>query len=431
MTYRSKFRAVKTALTIAIYALLGTQIAFGQNNPQTQTDTFTLYELLDPKTQSFRIYYDVSATSEGAQYYYNPIRRGSDPDVHGVYDRMTGKPLKWELVDGDDPRKTGLIPNAEDQDQYIKITLARPVPMHGRGRMLIDKTYIDAKSYYSEGDTITFKRTLGIKRNAILLPHSYELISVNYPSQVIRQKDGRIEVSFINPGSIGVPYEVKARPLQKNTKIKKTRADASNLPMVAPGSRPIARTNYTIPQRTSQTRDIVYFLQKPESHSFRLYHDYTETREGVDKYLNVVRAGSKASNPSAYILDTGQKLKVETLLGDEITQRGIDIGEKVSQNTELVVIWFEAVKKGGSTRLRIEETYTDANRYFPIGDEFIWDRSFGRSVNTVVLPHGYFLTDNAVPATVKLRKDGRISLRYINDDPGNINVFIKGKIRQP
>ena len=58
-------------------------------------------------------------------------------------------------------------------------------------------------------------------------------------------------------------------------------------------------------ERARQDREIVYFLQQPETNSFDLYHDYTESRPGVDRYLNIVRAGSRASNPSALILDTG------------------------------------------------------------------------------------------------------------------------------
>ena len=44
-------------------------------------------------------------------------------------------------------------------------------------------------------------------------------------------------------------------------------------------------------------------------------------------------------------------------------------------------------------RLRIWETYTDANRYVLTGSgenaEFVWDRSFGRPRNAVVLPAGW------------------------------------------
>ena len=36
-----------------------------------------------------------------------------------------------------------------------------------------------------------------------------------------------------------------------------------------------------------------------ETNAFSLYHDYTESREGTDKYLNVVRTGSTVSKPSA------------------------------------------------------------------------------------------------------------------------------------
>src|SRR5450759_2273688 len=59
-------------------------------------------------------------------------------------------------------------------------------------------------------------------------------------------------------------------------------------------------------ERAHQDRDIVYFLQQPETHSFRLYHDYTESRTGVNGYANVVRQGSSASHPSASIVDTGE-----------------------------------------------------------------------------------------------------------------------------
>ena len=68
-------------------------------------------------------------------------------------------------------------------------------------------------------------------------------------------------------------------------------------------------------ERAHQDREIVYFLRDPDTHAFDLYHDYTEAREGVDKYLNVVRKGSTASNPQGRILDTGESLKVETLRG--------------------------------------------------------------------------------------------------------------------
>ncbi|MGH7710424.1 MAG: hypothetical protein ACREOG_04030, partial [Gemmatimonadaceae bacterium] len=116
-------------------------------------------------------------------------------------------------------------------------------------------------------------------------------------------------------------------------------------------------------ERARQDREIVYFLQQPETHAFDLYHDYTESRAGVDRYLNIVRGGSRVSNPSARILDTGDSLETRTLRGAEITAAQIDIGEAVRPESEVVLIRFPAVQQGKTVRLRISETYTEPGRY--------------------------------------------------------------------
>ena len=182
-------------------------------------------------------------------------------------------------------------------------------------------------------------------------------------------------------------------------------------------------------ERAVQTREIVYFLRQPETHAFDLYHDYTETREGVDKYLNVVRAGSTVSNTSAMVLDTGERLETRTLRGEAITRAGLDIGEPVTAASEVVVIPFPAVRKGQSIRLRISETYTDSARYRLEGDELIWDRAFGRPANAVVLPAGWYLTQSAIPATVSLTQDGRVRLDFVNPRPDEIQVLIVARRR--
>jgi hypothetical protein len=215
----------------------------------------------------------------------------------------------------------------------------------------------------------------------------------------------------------GVPLGVAACLLA-------TSASAQQTP--ARGSAALAAR---LSERAIQTRDIVYFLRQPETHAFDLYHDYTETREGADKYVNVVRAGSTVSNPSAFILDTGEPLKIEFLKGDQIIRAKLDIGEPVKPETEVVLIPFPAVKKGQSVRLRISETYTDSARYRVEGDELIWDRSFGRPTNAVVLPLGWYLTDSAVPATVSLTDDGRVRLDFVNARLDEIQVLIVARRR--
>jgi len=400
---------------------------------QTQTDDYTRYELQAPGSHAFRIRYDVSATAAGARFYFNAIRAGAEEEVHGVTDLMSGTPLQWNVVTGEEARRAGME-NAAAQSRYIQVTLARPVPAGGQARVRIDKTYRDTASYREEGDRIVFDRSLGIDRNSVVLPAGYELTAVSFPSQVAEEADGRIRVSFMNPGPAAVPYRVEARRLPPRPAASAATpaaprggpANASAAAVAAPAG---ARVDYRFTERAFEDRDITYFLNQPETNSFRLYHDYTETRPGIDRYVNVVRGGSRASNPSAMLLDTGEKLRVETLRGAAITQRGVDIGQAVTPETEIVVIWFTPVAQNASVRLRIEETYTDAGRYLLNGDELIWDRSFGRPRNTVILPAGWYLTANAVPAVITSTSEGSIRLRYVNDRPGEIPVFIKAKRR--
>lgn len=137
---------------------------------QTETDEYTRYELLAPETASFKIYYEVTATTAGAKVFYNPIRKGSVASDESVYDAMSGKPLPFEVISGTEARKDALMADADLDTDYIKVTLARPVPEHGQGRVMIVKTYKDAKSYYMDGKMIVFNRPLGIKRNKVVLP---------------------------------------------------------------------------------------------------------------------------------------------------------------------------------------------------------------------------------------------------------------------
>jgi hypothetical protein len=191
------------------------QGVLGAQEPARQTDAdhYTRYELLAPGTSKFRIIYEVTATTAGATKYFNPIRRGSVATDEAVFDRMTGQPLRFEVVRGDVARAGG-VRGADSTGEYIMVHLARPVPPGGEARILIDKTYQDATSYMAGGDTLVFNRPLGIKKNSVVLPVGYELISVNYPSQVRQEADGRLQVSFINVGTAQVPYIVKARKVK-------------------------------------------------------------------------------------------------------------------------------------------------------------------------------------------------------------------------
>ena len=247
------------------------------------------------------------------------------------------------------------------------------------------------------------------------------------------ERDGRIAISFLNTYPVEAPLVVKARPLAKAPAPPAAggapasgRAQTPALP-AAVSAIPSAAARLS--ERAHQDREIVYFLQQPDTHAFALYHDYTESRPGVGAYYNVVRAGSRASNPAARLLDTGETLKVETLKGSELLAAKVDVGEPVTPDTEVVVIRFPAVQKGQSARLRISETYTDAGRYYMDGDEFVWDRSLGRPRNAVVLPAGWYVTASSIPAAVTMTDDGRVRLDYDNPRPDDVAVLLKGRKR--
>ncbi len=393
---------------------------------QTETDEYTRYELLAPETARFKIYYEVTATTAGAKYFYNPIRKGSVASDESVFDAMTGKPLEFAVASGAEAKKDPLMARADEGTDYIKVTLARPVPENGQGRVVIVKTYKDAKSYYVDGKTIVFNRPLGIKRNKVVLPVGYEVVGLTVPSQIRTEKDGRIAISFMHAGTGEAPLVLKA--------VKDAQTGAAAMPKELTSAKsweaPFAGESERarLSERAYQDRDIVYFLQQPETHAFSLYHDYTERRPGINGYANVVRTGSVASNPSAYVLDTGEKLTTKEMSGAEMVASKINTGETVDPKDRVVVIPFPAPVKAGETlRLRIAETYTAPVSYRLDGDELVFDRSLGRPRNAVVLPSGWYCTESSEPATVSVLEDGRVRLDYWDDRPKAADVLLKAK----
>ena len=395
---------------------------------QTETDEYTRYELLAPETASFKIYYEVTATTAGAKFFYNPIRKGSAASDESVLDAMSGTPLLFEVVSGAQARMDPLMPDADLDTHFIKVTLARPVPVHGQGRVVIIKTYKDAKSYHADGDSIVFDRPLGVKRNKVVLPPGYEVTGLSVPSQILTEKDGRIAISFLHAGSGEAPLVLRAR--------KTAQIGAAALPKALTAARswesPFAGQpeQERLSERAHQDRDIVYFLQQPETHAFSLYHDYTESRPGISGYANIVREGSVASHPSASILDTGKQLQTLEMSGAELAASKINVGEEAAATARVVVIPFPPVQPGQTLRLRIAETYTAPVSYKLDGDELIFDRSLGRPRNAVVLPSGWYCTFSAAPATLTQLPDDRVRLDYWDDRPEAVDVLLKAKRRR-
>jgi len=396
----------------AIVACASTAIvALSAQITQTRTDEYTRYELLGPETASVRVIHEVSATTAGALAFDDRVPTGATVTNVAVHDMMTGEPLKF-AVGG-----TG-----------IHVTLARPVPPKGQGRIRIEKTVKNALAYRRTRDVATLTLPLGAGRHNVVLPLGYELIASNIPARVISEDDGRTKLDVMNvaPGNQTLTITLRAGALTGDA--AKPTALTNNRSWEPPPTQgPTERAR--LAERAHLDRDIVYFLQEPSTNSFSLYHDYTESRPGTDKYINVVRTGSRSSNPSAYILDTGEVLKHETLKGAEITAKQIQIGEAVTPETEIVVLYFPPVKAGQSVRLRISETYTAPQSYRLEGTDLVFERSLGRTRNSVVLPPGWYLTASSIPAVISETADKMIRLDFVNNRPDSLDVYIKGRKR--
>lgn len=398
--------ALAAALALAFPALA--------QPPQTVQDEYAVYDLQAPETASFRTVYDVAFTTAGATTFHDRIGAGltTAPAADDrVVDMMSGMPLTYAV-----------------SSTALDIRLARPVPPDGgQARLRITKTYKDAKNYRRDGDGLIFDRAVPIRHAAIVLPAGYRLTECNIPSQVLADPDGRIRVSFMNqaPGAAalilratrGAPLgdAAKPRPL---TNARTWEAPATQGPT----------ERARLSERARQDRDIVYFLQEPSTSAFALYHDYTESREGTDKYLNVVRTGSTVSNTSGKILDTGEVLKAETITGAQMKGAGIDAGgDQVAPDQQVVVTRFAPVKKGQTIRLRLSETYAAPQSYRVEGDEFVFERSLGRPRNSVVLPRGWYLTGLSIPAVIRQTPDGLTRVDFVNGRPDSVDVLMKGR----
>ena len=194
-------------------------------------------------------------------------------------------------------------------------------------------------------------------------------------------------------------------------------------------SEPAFGQNQAFSERGYQDREILYELQPPETHAFRITHDYTVRNAGEKYYFNVVRAGSHVSDPESIDLDSGEILKWETIDGKTARDRKLAVGE-IKDDTEIVVTHLAPPIVAGTTnRIRLKETYVDAKSLYLDGAELVWDRSFGRLRNTVVLPPGWYLTALSAPSTIQTLPDGRVSIYTVNARNDDVRVYLRARRR--
>ena len=184
------------------------------------------------------------------------------------------------------------------------------------------------------------------------------------------------------------------------------------------------------PHRAEQDREIRYWLLDPSTHQFRISHDFTVTRPGQASVHSFVRKGSVVAPDATMIdLDTGKKLPTHVVSGKDVNALGY---YPTPTDPDSVVVQGdleEPVGKGRSTRIRVEETYTDPAGYFAQDGELTWKRTLGRPLNDVTLPPGWRLTFVNTPATIALDEQGHVRLRFVNIRNDELAIVIKARKR--
>jgi hypothetical protein len=182
--------------------------------------------------------------------------------------------------------------------------------------------------------------------------------------------------------------------------------------------------------RAEQDREIRYWLLDPSSHQFRISHDFTVTRAGQASVHSFVRKGSVVAPDAAITdLDTGKKLHTHVVTGKEVNALGYYPTPVDPDSLAVQGDLEEPIAKDHSTRVRVEETYTDAAGYFEKDGELTWTRTLGRPLNYVTLPAGWVLTSVNTPATISLDNDGRVKLRFMNIRNDDLAITIKARRR--
>jgi len=180
-------------------------------------------------------------------------------------------------------------------------------------------------------------------------------------------------------------------------------------------------------ERAHQDREIVYFLQQPETHAFALYHDYHRVPAGHRRVLQRRTRWQPRVEPGGAAARHGRVAEVETLNGRELLAAKVDVGEPIGPEAEVVVIRFPAYRRASRrasesarpTRTQAATTRT-AKSSSGIG------ALDGRAMRWCCRPAGT-LTASCIPAVVTMTDDGawRLDLEQPEDD--EIAVLLKGR----
>jgi hypothetical protein len=310
-------------------------------------DAYTEYAILAPGTEQFRIRFLPEETKPGSTELVNATRGGSEGSDVEVYDPRTGKPMKFTYEhEPNDP-----------ETHAIHAKLPIPVPEGGIGRVLIYKTYKDARTYMMHGDDIVWVRSLAGYRLGVLLPPGFSFVSSNVAAQLTTTADGRLKLAFANPSGQSNPVTIHAR---------KTTAAFAPLPY---------------DDMFFDDIKTLYDLDAPQTHRINVEQIYSDYRKGARARLDSL----------AYLpLDNLKVIDLDTAKIFSPRKEG---------NATFVALDVPIVDEKQSAHLKITGTLNDAAYKLANGD-LVFDRTLKGLRNTVLLPAGWEVSGVSQSGTI-------------------------------
>ncbi len=181
--------------------------------------------------------------------------------------------------------------------------------------------------------------------------------------------------------------------------------------------------------RAEQDLEIHYWLLDPDSHQFRISHDFTVSRVGQKYVHSFVRKGSVVTKSVVIDLNSGKELETSTVTGKSVNALGYYPNPTDPESVVVQGNLDHALAADESVRVRVIETYTDPIGYSIKDGELTWDRTLGRPYDDVALPPGWMLTSVSVPAIVSLDAEGLVVCRFTNPRNDEIHVVVKARPR--
>jgi hypothetical protein len=336
-------------------------------------DAYTEYSILAPGSEQFSIRFLPEETRVGATELVNATRGGSEGSDVSVFDPRTGQ--KMEFTYG---------PEANDPETHsIHAKLPIPVPEGGIGRVLIYKTYKDARTYSMHNDDIVWVRSLSGYRLGVLLPPGFSFISSNVAAQLSTAPDGRLKLAFANPSGQSNPVTIHA---------KKT---TSKFP-------PTAYTDMFFDDIKT-----LYDLDAPETHTVKVDQTYSDYRKG-----------------STAKLDSLEYLKLQDLKVIDLDTAKAFTPSKEGKSMS-VKLDVPITNDKQSAHIKITGLLKDAANYKAENGDLVFDRQLHGLRNTVLLPAGYEVIAVSQSGTIGMYQ-GRAFVALINlNAENNYKVVIR------